>query len=469
MPNTTERCDEPGPASADRTRAPRLIDMGTPAATTPPAVACAPMHRVEAFFRSLGDDIAATLGESREAIYAGLEQVALAKLEEHNPSAHIGHADLVDYVLGADQLCKQADLDARFAEPPLSLYNGKHFDISALTWLDGTTSIHQHAFCGAFHVLQGSSIHSRYRFKPWQTPEPKQRAVAGALELIDIEVLRAGDTRVIRRGDTLIHALFHMVRPSVTIVIRTITDDPEAEVQYDYRWPGLAHDPFHKHAPTIRKLQYLRMLRVADADAFQAHLARVLPNCDLFLAYALVSEQIHVSADVDEARRLAALCTQLPAAERELLAKAAHNDLLSRTIIDCRRKLHAPEHRFLLALLLNVFDRGELLRLVQREVACADPIAQVCLWIAEISGNTERYPNLIGIDFNATALDLLACMFAGLDLADTLRRMAERYGEAEVIEQREALGALYRALQQCALFHAQLGELNAGVDESARG
>lgn len=427
------------------------------------------MHRVEAFFQRLGDDIAATLGDSREAIYAGLEQVALAKLGEHNPSAHISQADLIDYVLGADSLCKQADLDARFAEPPLSLYNGTHFDISVLTWLDGTTSIHQHAFCGAFHVLQGSSIHSRYRFKPWQTPEPRQRAIAGELELLDIEVLRAGDTRVIRRGDTLIHALFHMIRPSLTIVIRTITDDPETEVQYDYRWPGLAHDPFHKHAPTIRKLQYLRMLRVLDGDAFQAHLARVLPSCDLFLAYALVSEEIQVSADVDQARCLAELCTQLPAAERELLARAAHNDLLSRTIIDLRRKLHEREHRFLLALLLNVFDRAELLRLVQRETGCADPIAQVCTWIAEISGNTERFPNLIGIDFNATALDMLACMFAGMNLADTLARLGQRHGEAAVDEQRAALGALYRALQQCALFHAQLAELDAGSSGPLRG
>ncbi|MBP7624384.1 MAG: hypothetical protein KA763_10480, partial [Xanthomonadales bacterium] len=264
-------------------------------------------HRVEAFFRRLGDDIAAMLGESREAVYANLEAVALAKLAEHDPSAHLGHADLVDYVLGADALCKQADLDARFAEPPLSLYNGGHFDISALIWLDGTTSIHQHAFCGAFHVLAGSSIHSRYRFAPWSAPEPMQRAIAGELELVDIEVLRPGDTRVIRRGDTLIHSLFHMIRPSVTIVVRTITDTPGAEVQYDYRWPGLAHDPFHKHAPTLRKLQYLRMLRVLDADAFQSHLARVLPEADLYLAYTLVSEQIQISADVDEARRLSRL------------------------------------------------------------------------------------------------------------------------------------------------------------------
>ena len=412
------------------------------------------MHRVEAFFKRLGDDIAATLGESREAVYAGLEQVALAKLAEHDPSAHIGHADLIDYVLGADGLCKQADLDARFAEPPLSLYNGGHFDISALTWLDGTTSIHQHAFCGAFHVLAGSSIHSRYRFRAWEAPASHQRAIAGDLELIDIEVLRPGDSRVIRRGDTLIHSLFHMIRPSVTIVIRTITDEPGAEVQYDYRWPGLAFDPFHKHAPTIRKLQYLRMLRVLDAAAYPDRLAPVLAQADLCLAYTLVSEQTLVSADPDEARRLSRLCAGLSPAERELVYRAAHNDLISRTIIDFRRRLHEPQHRFLLALLLNVFDREELLRMVQRETGCRDPVAQVCTWIAEIGGQTDRYPNLIGIDFNATAIEMLGCMWSGLGWAETLRRFREGHGEDEVAACEGDLRALYDALRQCALFHA---------------
>jgi hypothetical protein len=57
--------------------------------------AAAATHRVEAFFRRLGDDIAATLGDTRESVYAGLERVAAEKLAAHNPSAHVSPADLV--------------------------------------------------------------------------------------------------------------------------------------------------------------------------------------------------------------------------------------------------------------------------------------------------------------------------------------------------------------------------------------
>ncbi len=416
-------------------------------------------HRVESFFRRLGDSIAAELGEGREAVYANLERVAATQLAAFNPSAHITHDDLVDYVLSADALCKQADLEGKFAEPPVSLYHGGDFDISALTWLDGTTSIHQHAFCGAFHVLAGSSIHSRYRFDATQPPDHRKRAFTGKLQLLDLEVLHAGDTRLITRGGELIHSLFHMVRPSVTIVVRTITDDPANEVQYDYRWPGLAYDPFQRHPSTTRKLQYLRMLRVLDAETAPAHLHRVLASADLLLAYLLIAEQTRISADPEQARVLSEMCAALPVDERKLLFQATRNDLQSHAIIDLRRKLHDPGHRFLLALLLNVFDREQLLRLVEREYHVADPVDQVMRWFAEMTGNTERFPNVIGLDFSSTELAMLDHMFRGTDLDAILARFLDHYGAEEVARQRKNLSALFHALKDCALFHHIFADL----------
>lgn len=424
--------------------------------TTPPNI---PTHRVQSFFQALGDAIAAEVGTGRETVCANLERVAAAQLAAFNPSVHISHDDLIDYVLGADTLCKQADLSGRFAEPPVSLYHGGDFDISALTWLDGTTSIHQHAFCGAFHVLAGSSIHCRYRFDGPNPVEPCPLALAGRLELLDLEVLHAGDTRVITRGSVLIHSLFHMIRPSVTIVVRTISDDAPAEVQYDYRWPGLAIDPFQRHAPTIRKQQYLRMLRVLDEETALAHLQRVLAEADLHLAYLLVSEQTRISSDTKQARQLAAQCAALSVDERTLLFQATESDLLSRTVIDMRHRLHDPDHRFLLALLLNVFDRKKLLDLVQREFGITDPVDQVMHWIAEMTGNTDRFANLIGLDFSATELQMVNHMFRGAGRDDIFAIFSERFGAAEVERQREAVGALFSALKTCALFHHIFADL----------
>lgn len=412
----------------------------------------AAVHPVVAWFQVLGDRIAAQLGKEPEDAKARLEAIAVAELSAANPSQAIGFDDLVAYVLDARTLCPQADLDGKFAEPPLSLYHGGTFDISALVWLDGTTSIHQHAFSGAFHVLSGSSIHSRYRFRSDGNADDEGRAMTGRLDLIDIEVLRAGDTRAITRGPDLIHALFHMVRPSVTIVVRTICDEAKDGPQYDYRWPGVAYHPFQRHAPTIRRLQYLGMLRKLDPVAALGHLRHVLAGADIFLAYTLLSDHLLGTGDLAATRELAAGCLALESDTRDRILAAAHNDLLSRALVDLRCKLHEPDHRFLLALLLNVFDREALLGVVAREKAAPDPVARVITWLREMTGHTERFPNLLGLDFNDTVFEVLESMWRGHGCDATLSAMAARHGEAAIAGQHDALSALFHALRDCPLF-----------------
>ena len=53
--------------------------------------------------------------------------------------------------------------DSRFGNLPIVVYGCSEFYIEILVWTDSTTQIHEHSFCGAFRVLIGSSLHSRYR------------------------------------------------------------------------------------------------------------------------------------------------------------------------------------------------------------------------------------------------------------------------------------------------------------------
>ncbi|MFN2514442.1 MAG: hypothetical protein ABR568_23900, partial [Pyrinomonadaceae bacterium] len=57
----------------------------------------------------------------------------------------------------AASLPHQYDVEGRFGNPPITLFAGPRFHIDVYYWLDGTTSIHQHSFTGAFQVLLGSS------------------------------------------------------------------------------------------------------------------------------------------------------------------------------------------------------------------------------------------------------------------------------------------------------------------------
>ena len=63
-----------------------------------------------------------------------------------------------------------------FSDMPVNVHRGDGFYIEILIWVDGTTSIHQHSFSGAFLVLHGSSLHSVYRFEEAKRINSRTRA-----------------------------------------------------------------------------------------------------------------------------------------------------------------------------------------------------------------------------------------------------------------------------------------------------
>src|SRR5215203_2481627 len=72
--------------------------------------------------------------------------------------------DVLEWTLGQTELPRQKDVNGNFGDPPITIFTAPRFYIDVYFWFEGTTAIHQHAFCGAFQVLMGSSIHSWYEF-----------------------------------------------------------------------------------------------------------------------------------------------------------------------------------------------------------------------------------------------------------------------------------------------------------------
>ena len=92
-------------------------------------------------------------------------KIAASVLADSNASKRIDPWDVIRWVHNAEALPEQQDVDGGFGDPPITIFCGSRFFIDVYYWLDGTTSIHQHSFSGAFQVLLGSSIHSRYSFR----------------------------------------------------------------------------------------------------------------------------------------------------------------------------------------------------------------------------------------------------------------------------------------------------------------
>src|SRR5579885_3224053 len=113
-------------------------------------------------FARLGDEIARAW-EARNYDVGAFSGIAESALAESGVQRALALEEVAGWFFETRSLPPQ---ELRpFGQPPITCYQGRGFFIELLVWIDVPTSIHQHAFSGAFGVLSGSSFHSRYRFE----------------------------------------------------------------------------------------------------------------------------------------------------------------------------------------------------------------------------------------------------------------------------------------------------------------
>jgi hypothetical protein len=360
-------------------------------------------------------------------------ELATAALRESPADSQLDPAGLLAQIPLLTTLPFQPSPRSDFGEPPLTLYYSEKFYFELLFWFDGTTAIHQHGFSGAFQVVQGSSIHSVYTFE--RQRRVSSRMALGRIALERIEWLQRGDIRPILSGDRLIHALFHLDRPSITLVVRTVSER-DRQPQFNYLKPSLAIDTFSDDVLMRRKLQCLEALRKMGSADYAATLRRVLGEADFHTA--LVALQQHARADdaapsVDELlvgmrERHGELCDSLPA----MLRESRRQDVIKRR----RNRIVDADHRFLLACLLNAPDREAVLELVRRRAGGGDPLALITAWIEQLSRlpspENSAEPNALGIPMHDDELHVVRKLVRGLSNREILAELAGEFDSADV-------------------------------------
>jgi hypothetical protein len=310
---------------------------------------------------------------------------------------------ILEHIAGGNPLPPQTPLSDPFGEPPVVLYRDGELVVQALTWMEGSTSIHQHAFAGAFLVLQGSSLHVEYSFAPHQELADGHLAL-GDLQLGTIEVLSKGDVRPIVAGRGFIHALFHLERPSVTIVVRNRSSDLPYP-QYGFRRPGIAHDVIDLTTDAHRgkQLQGLDAWYRLDHDAAHRAAVELVRHADLWTSYVVTDHHWRTGnrgfPDMLDAleRRSADLAPFLRPAFDET---DRQTKILSR-----RALLDQPNHRLLLALLANLPDRASITAAVEDIHPGADPGRLLADWAAELA--TAPYRSASGLHIDPGAMHSL--------------------------------------------------------------
>jgi hypothetical protein len=378
-------------------------------------------------------------------------EVATGALGDLPPVGAVDVADIVRWAVLSDSIApQQHDTDFGQHEPePLCVYKNDLFHIEVLFWLDGTTAIHQHGFSGAFHVLAGSRVHSCYAFDVHE--RVNSRLLLGRLRLSDVEYLAAGETRPIWAGSRFIHAVFHLDRPSVSVVVRT-PPDKEALPQYSYLKPTVAYASFEKREQTTRQLKLLDVLRQIGHADYLPCLGELIGRSDFETAFlALQRNHPHLEAGefaalLEQARRRhGRLVDYLPPAFDEEQRLAALNGK--------RRLVHDANHRFLLALLLNLPDRASIFDFVRRRYD-GDPANRIVAWLDELRrlpGRGDEERNCLGMNLNEVTLHVVRCLLEGDSFHRLKERLKEQYEAAEVDGQEQELRQLCGELRRSVL------------------
>jgi hypothetical protein len=309
-------------------------------------------------------------------------ELARALLEELPPNQHVTFWDVVKWATAADSLPDQADLEAKFGDPPLTVYCGRQFRIDVLFWIQGTPAIHQHSFSGAFHVLQGSSIHTLWKFE--STRRIETRLVLGRVALAHAELLHTGDTRQILAGDAMFHATYHLDRPSVSVVVRTV-EEMDKEPQYTLLPPSIAVARREEVPAVKRQTQLLSMLLASDRLGEYCELMNhLLATKDAYSVFEFLTATFQLVSDEEDRLDLIARARLHQPELMDALLPALIREEAGDALINAHRALNSEDLRYFVALLRNVPDRNKIISLIGERYPHRDPTQLFAAWAREL-------------------------------------------------------------------------------------
>ncbi|PYT00102.1 MAG: hypothetical protein DMF63_09040 [Acidobacteria bacterium] len=417
-------------------------------------------------FQKLGAEIEEIWREQNynEEVFPKIAAEALARADI--PSS-VSAWDVIEWTLDQNELPRQKDPQGSFGDPPITLFVAPRFYIDVYFWLNGTTQIHQHGFCGAFQVMLGSSIHSWYEFE--RTEAVNTFIETGEMTLKVCELLKVGDVQEIRAGRQYIHCLFHLDQPSATIVVRT-DKSPLYLPQFSYQKPNIAIDPFFDHESTSKKLQALAPLfqvnypetdrlinKLLEASDFQTSFS-VLSTIHNHLSGTFLGDLFNLEGPAARFANFVSIVKGRHGLKAERLDEVfQHRDRLN-DLVRRRGFVTNPEHRFFFALLLNVDSRDRILSLVKSRFPDADPIEKILDWTYDLAQTRVvgvNTPNALGIEgFDDVDLSIVEHLLRGKSEKETLDALVSEYGN----EKSEGSDAKIRRIRGSVAFSSLLAE-----------
>jgi len=385
---------------------------------------------MNSFFSELGRKVYARWQEENFSLTA-FPEIAKSALDAEPPSELVDLEELIREFLLSDEQPYQSG--SGFGQPELIVYDSPKFYIQLLFWLDGTTDIHQHEFSGAFHVMVGSSIHSEFAFE--NAESITAHFCLGDLKLKQAELLETGRTVPITSGRSGIHSLFHLETPSVTVVIRTHSD-PGTGPQFTYLPPHLAIDPIQGDALTTRRKQLLDALEQSGDPNYAELVLEMIATLDLERGFFILQNCMGYLRNLGIWEDVWAVFSGKHGKLADPILPSLQEIIRRDGIVAMRGAIEDVEHRFFLALLLNLDRREDLLTMVSQKIK-GDPLQTILRWAEELVQMTDsgtwlldaRFPEELECDEEEQPeimLASLAYLLKGGPLSALLKKLGKK-------------------------------------------
>lgn len=366
------------------------------------------MEQVAQFFKHLGEWVERDWSRS-DFNLAAFPDTAVRALQACRPAEHLSAMDVVEWVHGTDALPAQMDIAAHFGNPPVTVFRARGFHIDVYYWLEGDTDIHQHAFCGAFTVLQGTSLQGIYTFEKGRVLHP--RLIQGQLRLESLRLMKPGDIQPLAAGERFLHSVLHLDYPTVTLLIRA--EVPESGPQHSYKMPGLSYLPLSFCAHTLRRrVQLLRMMDLVEQARMREQLCAGLRTADPLTFAHLVLESRPLFQN--DWQGFADILNEVYPAQEEVL------DALLPVLRDVKRvnrithlknaTARDPDLRYLTALLFFCTQRLRFIEAMRLRFPEEEPLEKTCALLSRLSA---AMGGDLGFDMTPAATAALCALFLG--------------------------------------------------------
>ncbi|MBF95144.1 MAG: hypothetical protein CMH58_08310 [Myxococcales bacterium] len=327
-------------------------------------------------FQVLGQAMTDALGTTGSDASPRFSRIAAEQLECFLPKLRgFSLEDILSAALTTK--AEQLDVESHFGDPPITWFMGERFCIESYVWNDNSTSVHDHAFAGAWTTLVGQSLHRQYRFEADKKITPDFEL--GRLFLQKGERLVPGMVRQITPSDQFIHDLYHLDRPSITLIIRTCRLDHPLRGQRHYighEQHALALKTFDR--PPMETLQR-RLLKASlqDDEANFRQLFKALLEQEGFERITRLTARTGFLLSHKQLGDCLRLLENRWPHQGHYVSEALLHQRQLATMINLRHRRTDTQDRLLLGLLRCPSTREDLLEQVRTLAETEDPAAWI--------------------------------------------------------------------------------------------